>query len=215
MPLVWPGKVDWATWIVRCAVRCGARTEKPTINVRWLHIHRDPRASARSACYWYEPLASQSAAVLDACVRIFFRRDVAWLKYREAWLAMNPSMKERTTLIAYDDAVQEPRAALRKVARSFLRVHLSESEASGMLAELTPEALRRAGGRYDMHDSWSCITGKRPPALARAIAAAGDQPSTCHREKVRTGTTTPVLSNTTVRWMETVLQNMRFSLLAP
>lgn len=215
LPLVWPGKVDWATSIARCAIRCGARVEKPTLNVRWLHIYRDPRSSAQSACYWYEPLASRVPAVLDACVKIFFRRDVAWLKYREAWLAMNPFMKERTTLISYDDALQDPRAALRRVAHGFLRLHLPNSEMDSMLKELTPEALSRADGRYNMHDSWTCITGKRPPALARAIAMAGDQPSTCHREKVRIGTTLPKPSNKTIRWMETVLQSMRFSLLAP
>ena len=214
--LVWPGPISWADSIGDCAARCGAKSDTPALDdMSWLHIHRDPHASALSACIWYEPLAARSEAVLDACVRVMFPRDVAWLKYREAWLTSNRHLRERTTLVSYEELLRAPRQSLQKVGRSFLRVQLDENETDAMLSQLTPEALNRADGRYDMHDSWDCKSGARPAALARAIAAAGGQPSSCHRVKVQTHLGRPAVSNATRRWMDDILQSMRFSSLAP
>jgi hypothetical protein len=200
--------------LLACAKRCGATSTLPVddAHVRFLHIRREPRAAVLSACYWYEPLARRDVGVLEACVRELLPVHVAWLKYREIWLAPGAPLRASTTPVTYETLLARPEATMRHIAARFLRIpKLRDDVLREAVAQTSAAALRAADAAYDMHDrtNASCarLRVRRPAAVRAAAAAAGGDVDDCSAAKVRVKTgDEATVGASTARWMDAMVR---------
>ena len=117
--------------IDRCASRCGAasaraRTLPPHPQIRYVHIERDPRRSALSACHYYPKLAHLS---VQDCLGKVFPLHAAWAAYRSRWLARNADLARRTTRVSYEAMVAAPEVEYARLASGALLLSSLDDEA--------------------------------------------------------------------------------------
>ena len=117
--------------IDRCASRCGAasaraRTLPPHPQIHYVHIERDPRRSALSACHFYPKLSQLS---VQECLEKVFPLHAAWASYRSRWLARNADLARRTTRVTYEAMLATPEVEYAKLASGALLLSGLDAEA--------------------------------------------------------------------------------------